>query len=145
MHTLPNLPATVSREIFATLCASLPAPAADTPEDRAARDETAMAAVAALHPADAFEAKLAAEIVTADAYVMDSLRLAGQYRDHLAATLRCRAQATSMMRQMRSGSAAKIATHAGATRKSRSRNAPRGDGARRVLVPRCLGPAACPA
>ncbi|MGC1408266.1 MAG: hypothetical protein WA864_04880 [Acetobacteraceae bacterium] len=103
MHTLPNLPATVSREIFATLCASLPAPAADTPEARAARDETAMAAVAALHPADAFEAKLAAEIVTADAYVMDSLRLAGQYRDDLAATLRCRAQATSMMRQMRSG------------------------------------------
>jgi hypothetical protein len=103
MHTLPNLPASVSDEIFATLCAALPAPASDTPENRAARDETAMAAVAALHPTDAFEAKLAAEIVVADAYVMDSLRLAGQYRDDLAATLRCRAQATSMMRQMRSG------------------------------------------
>jgi hypothetical protein len=103
MHTLPNLPALVSREIFATLCAALPAPASDTPDNRAVRDETAMAAVAALHPTDAFEAKLAAEIVIADAYVLDSLRLAGQYRYDLAATLRCRAQATSMMRQMRSG------------------------------------------
>jgi hypothetical protein len=103
MHTLPNLPAAVSHEIFATLCAALPAPASDTPENRAARDEAGMAAVAALHPTDAFEAKLAAEIVVADAYVMDSLRLAGQYRDDLAATLRCRAQATSMMRQMRGG------------------------------------------
>jgi hypothetical protein len=103
MHTLPNLPASVSREIFATLCGALPPLPTDTPEDRAARDEAAMAAVAALHPTDAFEAKLAAEIVAADACAMDSLRLAGQYRDDLAATLRCRAQATSMMRQMRSG------------------------------------------
>ncbi len=72
MHTLPNPSASVSHEIFATLCAALPAPASDTPENRVARDETAMAAVAALHPIDAFEAKLAAEIVVADAYVMEA-------------------------------------------------------------------------
>ena len=43
------------------LCASLPPPLTDTPEARAARDEVAMAAVAALHPTDALEAKLAAD------------------------------------------------------------------------------------
>ncbi len=51
MHALPNLPASIAREVFAALCASLPAPAADTPEARGGRDDAAMAAVAALHPA----------------------------------------------------------------------------------------------
>jgi hypothetical protein len=45
---------------------------------------------------------LAAEIVAADASVMDCLRLAAQSGSDLMATLRCRAQATSVMRQMRS-------------------------------------------
>jgi hypothetical protein len=102
MHTLPNLPAAVAREVFATLCGSLPPPVIDTPETRADRDDTAMAAVAALHPTDAFEAKLAADIVAADASVMDCHRLAAQHGSDLAATLRCRAQATATMRQMRS-------------------------------------------
>jgi hypothetical protein len=103
MHTLPNLPAAVAREVFATLCGSLPPPVIDTPETRADRDDTAMAAVAALHPADALEAKLAADIVAAEAGVMDCHRLAAQHRSDLAAaTLRCRAQATATMRQMRS-------------------------------------------
>ena len=101
-NMLPNLSPAIAREVFATLCTALPGPAIDTPENRAARDEAAMAAVAALHPADAFEAKLAAEIVAADASVMDCLRLAAQYGSDLTATLRCRAQATSTMRQMRS-------------------------------------------
>jgi hypothetical protein len=101
MHSLPNLPPAVSREVFATLCTSLPLPSEDTPENRAERDDTAMAAVAALHPADAFEAKLAADIVAAEAMAMDCRRLAYQYRDDLAASLRCRAQANSTMREMR--------------------------------------------
>jgi hypothetical protein len=49
----------VSREVFATLCAR-PSPV-DTPDARAERDDIAMAAVGVLQPADAFEAKLAAE------------------------------------------------------------------------------------
>ena len=61
MHTLPDLPDSVAREVFATLCRTLPAPATDTPEARAVRDEVAMDAVAALHPTDALEAKLAAD------------------------------------------------------------------------------------
>ncbi len=101
MRLLPNLPASASREVFATLCGLLPPPATATPEACAERDNTAMDAVAALHPADAFQAKFAAEIVAADAYVSDSLRLANEYRNDLAATLRCRARANSFMREMR--------------------------------------------
>jgi hypothetical protein len=95
------LPATVSRVVFAELCARLPPPPVDTPEACAERDAVAMDAAAALHPADAFEAKLAAQIVAADAQVTDCQRLAVQYRNDLAVTLRCRAQATSAMREMR--------------------------------------------
>jgi hypothetical protein len=95
------LPATVSRVVFAELCSRLPPPPVDTPEARAERDAVAMDAAAALHPADAFEAKLAAMIVAAEAQVADCQRLAVQYRNDLAAALRCRAQATSAMREMR--------------------------------------------
>ncbi|HME27458.1 MAG TPA: hypothetical protein VKI44_40080 [Acetobacteraceae bacterium] len=102
MYTLPDLPDTIAREVFANLCASLPAPAVDTPDSRAARDEAAMAAVAALHPADAWEAKLAADLVSAEAYLMDCRRLASEYRNDIAVTLRCRAQANSAMRELRS-------------------------------------------
>jgi hypothetical protein len=102
MHTLPDLPTSVARDVFATLCAGLPPPPTDTPEARAVRDVAAMAAVTALRPADAFEARLAAQIVAADAQAMDSFRLASQYCNDLSATLRCRAQAAAMMRQMQS-------------------------------------------
>jgi hypothetical protein len=101
MHTLPNLPDTVTHAVFATLCAALPAPAIDTLEARAARDEAAMAAVAALHPADAWEAKLAGALVAAEADLMDCRRQASEYRNDVAVNLRYRALATSLMREMR--------------------------------------------
>lgn len=102
MHSLPHLPVAIAREVLATLYASLPPSAGDTPEAQAERDSVAMAAVAALRPGDAMEAKLAAEVVAADAYAMDCRRLAAQYRNDLAITLRCRAQANSATREMRS-------------------------------------------
>ena len=74
---------------------------ADTPEARAARDDDVMAAVAQLHPTDALEAKLAANIVTVEVYAMDTFRLAGEFRSDIAVTLRCRAHATVLLRQMR--------------------------------------------
>jgi hypothetical protein len=98
---MQTLPPSIAREVFANLCASLPPPRADTPEARAARDEVAMAAVAALHPTDALEAMLAADIVLAEACYTDSLRQAGECRSDFAATSRCRAQAMGMLRQMR--------------------------------------------
>ena len=101
MHTLPNLPNSIAREVFAKLCDSLAPPRADTPEALAARDELAMAAVAALHPTDALDAMLAIDIVLAEACYADAVRQAGEYRGDLAATNRCRAQAATMLRQMR--------------------------------------------
>ena len=59
----------------------------------------AMDAVAALNPADAFEARLAARIVAMDAHAADTLRLAGLAVNDPAEMHRCRAQAASMSRQ----------------------------------------------
>jgi hypothetical protein len=101
MYALPNLSASLSREIFADLCASLPPPPNDTPEDRASRDAAAMDAVAALHPTDAIEARLAMHVVVAEVFVMDCHRLASQYRNDITATMRCRAQANASLREMR--------------------------------------------
>jgi hypothetical protein len=61
-----------------------------------------MMAVADLRPATAYEARLAVEVVAADAHAMDSLRLAAQHADEIAIVFRCRAQAAAMMRQVRS-------------------------------------------
>ncbi|HXA21187.1 MAG TPA: hypothetical protein VNW90_02725 [Acetobacteraceae bacterium] len=99
MHTLSP---SISREAYARLCSSLPPPVPDTPESRAARNDIAMMAVADLRPATAYEARLAVDVVAADAHAMDSFRLAAQHSDELAIVFRCRAQAASMMRQHRS-------------------------------------------
>jgi hypothetical protein len=80
----------------------LPPPASDTPDARAARVEGATTAAAALHPADAFEARLAARIIAMDAHTADCLRLAGLATADPAEMRRCRAQATSMARQAES-------------------------------------------
>jgi hypothetical protein len=101
MYTLPDLPDSTAREVYARLCDTLPPLPTDDPEIRAARDADAMAAVAALHPTDVMEARHAVAIVTADAYAADSLRLAGECRTDVAATLRCRAQAAALLREMR--------------------------------------------
>jgi hypothetical protein len=98
IHTLPD---SITREIFATLCGSLPSPPVDTPEACARRDELAMAAVVALHPTDVLEAKLAVDIVLAEAYYVDSINLAKEHRKDIAVTNRCCAQANAMLRGMR--------------------------------------------
>ncbi len=73
-HTLPNLPPTATFDVLHTLRTSLPPPAPGTEGSLEARIETAMAAVAAYHPADIAEALLAAQIVAANAQAMDCLR-----------------------------------------------------------------------
>ncbi len=94
------LPANIAREAYAGLCGVLPPPAIDTP--RPARDDEAMAAVAVLAPTDAFEARLAVDVVGADAHAKDCLRLAAKYCNDVTTALRCRAQFAVMMRQMQS-------------------------------------------
>ena len=95
----PEPPAANRREIFARLCGELPPPVPDTPDLRAARDQDAMDAVVALHPADAFEARLAVRIVAMDSHAGDCLRSAGLVGDDPEKVRRCRAQAASMARQ----------------------------------------------
>ena len=100
---LPDLPPALAREAYAELCGSLPAPPADTPDARAAREDAAMAAVAALHPADAFEARLAVRIVAMEAHAADALRSASLAAADPDAQHRCRSQAASMARQADGG------------------------------------------
>ena len=86
------------REIFARLCGELPPPVPDTPDLRAARDEDAMDAVVALHPGDAFEARLAVRIVAMEPTpAIASAPPASP--STTPGSRRCRAQAASMARQ----------------------------------------------
>jgi hypothetical protein len=98
LDALTNLPRPIARHTLFILTEALPAPIGDLPEERAARDEAAIAAVAALHPADASEAALAARSVAAGAWAMDCLRLAGVRRTDPDESRRCRREADVMMR-----------------------------------------------
>ena len=79
-----------------------PATLTDTPEDLARRDHAAIARIAALHPANATEADLAALYVAASEQWKDCLRLALQPELSAPWVMKCRAQANAMMRQAQS-------------------------------------------
>ncbi len=99
VDALPKLPPAIARHTHFLLMEALPQPLTDAPEERAARDEAAIASLAALHPADAFEGRcLAARAVAADAQAMECMRLASAPRTEPARADRCRAQANAMMR-----------------------------------------------
>ena len=78
IDALPLLPRPIARHTLFILTGALPPPLGDLPEERAARDASAIAAVVALNPVDAGEARLAARSVAADAWAMDCLHLAGE-------------------------------------------------------------------
>jgi hypothetical protein len=63
-EALAHLPAAVAYRTLHDVTALLPPAVNDTLEEHAACSEAAIAAVAALHPVDAFEAQLAAQIVS---------------------------------------------------------------------------------
>src|SRR5271165_6356860 len=126
------------REFFAMLCKTLPPSPGDSPDARAARERSAMDAVVALHPDDAFEARLAVRIVAMDAQCAASLHAAGLAVDDPMELRRCRAQAASMARQ--SDAALRSLLRIQATRdKQLEKAAPRSDGTRRLVVPRGSG------
>ena len=89
-------------EYYIELGNSLPPPVILTPERRQGRITTAVEAFEALHPGDAYEARLAVQVVLSGAHAAESLREAGVYREDFAKRSRCRAQAASMMREERS-------------------------------------------
>jgi hypothetical protein len=97
-QSLPNLPPAVARYTLFELTEGLPPPVTDMPEERAARDEAAIAAVADLRPENAFEARLAVRAVVADAQAMQCLRFAGQPGQPQEKAHGLRAQALAMMR-----------------------------------------------
>ena len=87
------------REYFAEICRGLPPLPGEDPEARAARLKSAMDAVVALNPSNAFEARLAVRIVSTDAHAADALRSAAlAAADDPWEVRRCRSQAASMAR-----------------------------------------------
>src|SRR5579862_349565 len=96
-----QLPADAYYHLVRTLCLTLPPPPTDSADDLVRRNHAAITRIAALVPANAAEADLAAEFVAASEQWKDCLRLA-----QLSATpegaLKCRAQALSMMREAKS-------------------------------------------
>ncbi len=99
IDALPLLPRPIARHTLFILTEALPPPLGDLPEERTPRDELAIAAVVALHPVDAQEARLAARSVAADAWAMDCLHLAAErIRLDPDTARRCHREAALMMR-----------------------------------------------
>jgi outer membrane biosynthesis protein TonB len=98
---MPALSNTARHEYYVEIGNGLPPPVDPTHEYRQRRLTTAVETFNALRPGDAYEARLAVQIVLAGAHAADSLREAGLYRDDFAKMTRCRAQAASMMRELR--------------------------------------------
>ncbi len=109
---LAALPADAYWHLVRTLRLALPPPVSDYPEAWLRRDRAAIARIAALAPANAAEAELAAQFVAASEQWKDCLRLAnvaqtseppkapGESRGSSPAwAQKCRAQAHAMMRQ----------------------------------------------
>ncbi len=109
VSTAPNhtnladqLPADTYYQLVHTLLLTLPAPLTDSPEDLARRDQAAIARIAALCPANAAEADVAALYVAASEQWKNLLRLAQEADTTSYWAQKCRAQANSMMRQAQS-------------------------------------------
>src|SRR5438105_8769845 len=99
-----RLPADAYYHLVRTLCLTLPPPPGEKPgpDDLARRNHAAIAAVAALVPANAAEAILAAEFVAASEQGRDCLRLAQLPETTPEMAAKCRAQSLSMMREAKS-------------------------------------------
>ena len=102
-HLHDQLPADAcTRHLVRTLCLTLPPPLTDSPDDLARRDRAAIDRVAALAPANAAEADLAAQFVAASEQWKHCLRLAQLPATTPEKALKCRAQAIDMMSQAQS-------------------------------------------
>jgi hypothetical protein len=102
MSTIPNVPDTLARYIYAQLCIMLPPPHENTPEAIQLRDERAAIAVAHLLPANAAEAEVAVQIVAAQFHARDALGTAACPGLEEERIQRCRAQAARMIREANS-------------------------------------------
>jgi hypothetical protein len=101
-HLAVKLPADAYWHLIRTLRLTLPPPLGDDPEDLLRRDHAAIARIAALVPANAAEADLAAQFVAASEQWKDCLRLAQAPDITPEWAAKCRVQALGMMRQANS-------------------------------------------
>src|SRR5712692_6966423 len=101
-HLHDRLPADAYYHLIRTLCLTLPPPLTDSADDLARRNHAAITRIAALVPANAAEADLAALFVAASEQWKDCLRLAQLPETTPEMAPKCRAQAISMMRQAQS-------------------------------------------
>src|SRR5713101_3852306 len=101
-HLHDRLPADAYYHLVRTLCLTLPPPPSDSPDALAQRNHAAITRIAALIPANAAEADLAALFVAASEQWKDCLRLAQLPETTPQMAPKCRAQAVSMMRQAQS-------------------------------------------
>jgi hypothetical protein len=102
MYSLSFFTPEMAAEFFTSLCSLLPPPSSNTPEARQARDQIAIETVLALHPADAFEAELAAGVVATSAQAKHCLRLAAQPDRDPDQSHRDRDKAGAMLRHVQS-------------------------------------------
>jgi hypothetical protein len=93
------LPRDAFYEIMRVLRRGLPRPETDDAASWARRDRAAMAGVASLQPANAAEARMAAQFVVADAYSLDCFRVAQERWQEPDVARRCAAQGLSMLRE----------------------------------------------
>jgi len=103
MPAIPNISDTLSRAIYADLQRYLPPGADNSPEGIELHNQRAMTVVAHLLPENAAEADVAVQIVAAQFHARDALRAAVCAAQDPDEVRRCRAQASSMMRQADSG------------------------------------------
>src|SRR5487761_258402 len=101
-HLADRLPADAYYQLIRMLRLTLPPPPTDSPDDLARRDHAAIARIAALAPANAAEADVAAQFVAASEQWKDCLKLARERAREPNVAAKCRAQALSMMRQANS-------------------------------------------
>src|SRR5487761_11174 len=101
-HLADRLPADAYWQLIRMLRLTLPPPPTDSPDDLARRDHAAIARIAALAPANAAEADVAAQFVAASEQWKDCLKLARERAREPNVAGKCRAQALSMMRQANS-------------------------------------------
>jgi hypothetical protein len=94
-----QLPKDLYYQVVHELRGALPPPIADTPEDRARRDNAIIALIASLRPVTADDVILASQYIAAAAQSLDCLRLARLYPTDTPHNLKCTAQSVSMMRQ----------------------------------------------
>ena len=98
---MPTLSPIARHEYYLELGNALPWPVNPTAEHHEHRLHTAIEAFDTLCPGDAYEARLAAQVVLTAAHAAECLHEAAVYREDFAKRTRCRAQAATMLREER--------------------------------------------